>query len=432
MHLPRRISGDARRRAVPAFDAAAAGGGNRPQRARSQGHGRRRSGPDDALETSRRVDDDPEDAYFVCDEGKFINWDGVEWTSADAEYGLDLNRNFPGQWEPFEMFGMDAGSYPLSEPESRSVVDAFAEHPHIACGLTMHTYSGAVLTQPYREDSSLDEPDIELMELLAEQLAEGTGWDVYRSYPDFAYDEDQPIVGVWADTMTTVFGVPGYTIELWDPFEYWDVDVDDALDFSFDPDLDKVREMLDKLAEDDRVADWTSVDHPQLGDVEIGGLEYLRTIRNPPAEALAEECERAWTAVERTRRSLPSVETRLEVEPAGDRRYELQLILENTGFLPTSGISRGKALEPTPEIAASASLEGDGEVLDRTDREFDHLAGWGQLRTGPGRHPIYARLPKTSQRDHATWTVEGEGTVDIDWIAGRAGRGTVTVDLDDE
>ena len=67
----------------------------------------------------RRLDDRPEDAFFFCSEGTFIHWDGVAWVDAPREFGLDLNRNFPGSWAPFRMFGMDGGAYPLSEPESR-------------------------------------------------------------------------------------------------------------------------------------------------------------------------------------------------------------------------------------------------------------------------------------------------------------------------
>ena len=44
----------------------------------------------------RTLEDDPGDAYFFCAEGTFQNWDGVQWVNASLEFGLDLNRNFPG------------------------------------------------------------------------------------------------------------------------------------------------------------------------------------------------------------------------------------------------------------------------------------------------------------------------------------------------
>ena len=93
----------------------------------------------------RTLDDDPEEAYFFCTEGLFEHWDGVRWTNASLEFGLDLNRNFPGSWQPFSMFGMDGGAYPLSEPESRAVVDAVHARPNIAVALSNHTYTGGIM-----------------------------------------------------------------------------------------------------------------------------------------------------------------------------------------------------------------------------------------------------------------------------------------------
>ena len=69
--------------------------------------------------------------------------------------------------------------------------------------MTNHTYTGCVLTQPYREDTPLDTPDILLFERLAHQMVKGTDYRVFRTYPEFAYDLKKAVVGVWSDTMST-------------------------------------------------------------------------------------------------------------------------------------------------------------------------------------------------------------------------------------
>ena len=381
----------------------------------------------------RSIDDDPEDAYVLCSEGEFINWNGVEWTRASKEFGLDLNRNFPANWNPFEMFGMDGGDYPLSEPESRAVVDTFTDHPSIGCALTMHTYTGAILTQPYRPDSVLGDRDIDVMELLADEMAEDTDYQVLQVYPEFMYDEDNPVVGVWADTMTTVFGVPGYTVEFWDPLDYAGLEVEDPMDFIMDPDLETTREMLQVFAEeDDNVVDWETHDHPQLGEVEIGGLEYLRTIRNPPVDELEGECKKALKMAERARRALPRAEASVEVESVGDDTNKVRIVLENQGFLPTSGLHRGEDLSVTPEVSVQIETDDDLEIDGARQQELDHMVGWGDLRVGRGRHPVYADLSAEGHRSFAEWTIRGEGTVEIEWLAGRAGRGAELVELFDE
>jgi hypothetical protein len=391
--------------------------------------------PDEAWEPflrPRRLDDDPDEAYFLCDEGLFINWDGVEWTEAPAEFGLDLNRNFPAHWKPFSMFGMDSGSYPLSEPESRAVVDTFASHPHIGCALTMHTYMGCILTQPYRDDTPLGDGDIELMEMIADDLAEGTGYDVHRVHPDFMYEEGNPIPGVWADTMSTVFGVPGYTVELWDPFEHVGVELEDPASFFQDPDQETILAYLQGIAEDpSNVQSWQTVEHPQLGTVEVGGLEYLRTLRNPPVDELDGECETAWRMAERARRALPDVSADVRVTSNGENSHTVRVILENVGCLPTSGLKRGEEVAETPGVRLSLNPDDDLEVEGPLERNLDHMEGWGNLRTGSGRHPLYAGLSRRGHRVWSEWTVHGEGTLEIDWFAGRAGRGSEAVELAD-
>ncbi len=377
----------------------------------------------------RRIDDDPEEAYFLAAEGEFINWDGVKWVRAPRAYGVDLNRNFPGQWEPFAMFGMHAGRYSLSEPESRAVVDAFATHPHIGCALTMHTYTGCILTQPYRKDTPLSKLDIELMESVATDLARDTGYDVFRVYPDFSYDPDRPIVGVWADTIATVFGVPGYTVECWNPFPYADLEIEKPLEFLMRPDPERLCKLLKAFARDEEDhAEWEPFDHPQLGPVEIGGIEYMRTLRNPPVHLLAEECEKLFLMCDRARHSLPRVTARVEVEPVG-AAHRLRIILENQGFLSTSGLKHGEKVGAAPGV--SVALELDDELLcaHPTSVSLPHLEGWGELRVDHSRHNVYAGLSTGGHRQFAEWTLQGAGEVTLRWQAGRAGTGQITVEI---
>ncbi|MFT4980119.1 MAG: hypothetical protein ACI8S6_006031, partial [Myxococcota bacterium] len=111
----------------------------------------------DGLMRSRQITDDPDTAYIVCSEGLFLDWDGHRWRQAPLRFGQDLNRNFSGSWAPFGMFGMDAGSYALSEPESRAATDALAARTNIGAVVSNHTYTGALLTQPYRADTPLSD-----------------------------------------------------------------------------------------------------------------------------------------------------------------------------------------------------------------------------------------------------------------------------------
>lgn len=376
----------------------------------------------------RRLDDDPADAWFVCDEGLLLEWDGARWSSASLAHGLDLNRNFPVRWSPFSMFGMDGGAYPLSEPESRAVVDAFAARP-IGAGLTLHTYAGALLTQPYRPDSPLGGDDIELMERLGREIVEGTDYRALRVHPDFTYDDKNPIVGVWADTMADTFGVPGYTLELWDPFRFAGVENKKPAKFFGDPDPAVVRGLVAAFAALPGAAPpWQPFEHPQLGAVEIGGIDYLRTIRNPPPSLLPAECERGYRVADALRRALPRVEATLRLDPDGELT-RVTLVLENIGYLSTAGLRRGERLVATPAVSAHLTCHDDTALADGgAGRVLEHLDGWGSVR-GFGGHPIYPALAPRGHRAATTWWIRGNGRVEVAWHAGRGGRGRVSAKI---
>ncbi len=377
----------------------------------------------------RRLSDDPKDAYFLCPEGEFVQWDGVRWTSAERQYGLDLNRNFPESWRPFSMWGMDSGPYSLSEPESRSVMDAFAARPRIACALSCHTYTGCLLIPPARADDPLPEGDVRLLESLAQEAVEGTGYRVIRKYPDFVYDPNNPIAGCFDDTLTNVFGVAAYVLELWDPCAYAGIDNPKPAEFFQRPNPERLRKLFAAFANEPGTLPWQAFDHPQLGSVEIGGLDYYRTIRNPPERLLASECERAYQVAETLRRALPQVEAKVEVQPLGPL-HRVRLVLENLGFLPTTGLAHAVQLPRLPGGCASLGLDG-GLTLEggTVSVALDPLDGWGSLRVGAAANPIYAELPKRGQRAGCEWLVRGEGKARLNWDTGRGGAGGCQITL---
>lgn len=374
----------------------------------------------------RRIEDDPSEAYFVATEGRFVAWDGQRWTEAPLRYGHDLNRNFPAHWAPFSMFGMDSGAFALSEPESRAVVDAFAARPRIGAALTNHTWTGALLTQPYRADSPLEGADIELMEALGAQAVEGTGYRVMRVHPDFTYDASQPIVGVWADSIATVFGVPGYTLELWDPYAAAGAEIQDPAKFFRKPDPAVNRVLIRHFARvPGAMAPWRPFQHPQLGPVEIGGLDVQRTVRNPPENLLMAECERGYQVAERLRLALPRVEARATV-----REGLVELTLENLGALPTSALRRGEKIGAAPAVSASIELgEGLSLLAGASEQALGHLDGWGNALGPFVNSPLYPHLPARGHRATARWWVRGQGELRLRWSGGRGGAGELVVQV---
>ncbi|MFT5682163.1 MAG: hypothetical protein ACI8RZ_003081 [Myxococcota bacterium] len=378
----------------------------------------------------RTVDDDSADAFFVCTEGELIAWDGVKWIAASREFGLDLNRNFPVDWKPFSMFGMDSGDFPGSEPESQAILRAFADRPNIASAVTNHTYTGCLLAPPASDDSPLPDSDIAMMSRLAHDAVEGTDYKVYKVYPEFMYDPKKPTIGTWDDTMSCTFGVAGYTLELWDPYRWAGLTDVAPLDMFRNPDMKVIRAILDKCIAEGLYEPWTPFDHPQLGAVEIGGIDYMHTVRNPPTPLLPKECERGFAVADRVRRAVPSVSATLEVTALSKQITQVRLVLENLGALPTSGLAIGESLGVSPSVSASLVVADGTELLEGpAEKALHHLDGWLSGLSGFGRNPIYPSLAGRGHRAVVTWLVRGSGSVTVRWIAGRGGVGEASAEI---
>lgn len=375
------------------------------------------------LPRQRRLDDPPAKAFFLCPEGQLLRWDGVEYKAAPAQHGLDLNRNFPSNWSPFSQFGMDGGAFPTSEPESRAAVEAVAARPNVCAAVTNHTYTGAILVSPYRPDSPLDGADKETLFLLAREATQGTGYRVYKVYPEFIYEEGKTMPGVWADHLVSTVGIPAYTLELWDPYAHAGVEMTDPARAFARPDIDKIRATVAKFVADDPATwrPWTKVPHPQLGEVEVGGFRSTFTFRNPPPALLAAECERAFVVADRVRRALPRPRLRLELEQ-GAGQLVLSAVVENVGYLSTSATRHaariGVCREPWLELRLS---EGLHLVSGAPDVILPHLPGWGDAPQSFRRHPLHPTLPDVSPRRVVTWTLKGAGTATVSWRHPRTG-----------
>ena len=367
----------------------------------------------------RSLQDNPNDAFFLTQEGMFLEWDGTSWKQAPLKNGLDLNRNFPVQWNPFSMFGMDGGIYPLSERESRLATEALTNLPRVCAVLSNHTYTGALLTQPYHPDPVLCDGDIQLMQEFAEQAVVGTDYRVIKVHPDFAYDPKKRIIGVWADFVSSTLGIPGYTLELWNPFHWAGIDMSDPASFFGHPDPNIIQALMKKACSEG-FSEWTEFEHPQLGSVEIGGFQYLTTIRNPPEALLQAECEKGLCVANNMRAALPKIRVSYNIQKLSDELYTLSIILENQGFLSTVGTQRAFDLNLCPR--PSVQISPHSSPLH--SKHLPPLEGWGAgLYT---QNPIYPNLGTRSCREQCSWVVSS-GTYQIEWDCGRGGKGLLNI-----
>jgi hypothetical protein len=129
-------------------------------------------------------------------------------------------------------------------------------------------------------------------------------------------------------------------------------------------DLETLR-WLDENLPGEYFKPWTKFQHPQLGEVEIGGFNPKFFRQNPPPEILEE-----WVAKEARfnlllARSLPHVRVvSLESRPVREEPgcYEIVGVFTNDGFLPTA-LEMAKRVKIVRPDAAVLRLTGKGAEL---------------------------------------------------------------------
>lgn len=158
--------------------------------------------------------------------------------------------------------------------------------------------------------------------------------------------------------------------------------------------------------------DWSPFQHPELGDVEIGGfLPYATT--NPPAEQLPELGEKHGEFLVELAGMLPRVRIAdTEVTAHGGGIFTVTVEVENTGFLPTS-------------LQHGARSRSVGPTFVQIQVDDDAILSGADKTTSVGT------LAGSGSRREITWVIRGRegGQLEIKLHSQKSGRDTATVTL---
>ncbi len=324
----------------------------------------------------------------------------------DGVGGLDINRNWPGQWQQ-EYIQSGSGRYPLSEPETRAVVDFLFAHPNVT-GLINHHMAGNFVYRPPTA-KHFDPVTGEEIPMSTQDLAVFTFFG--NKYSELINDQE----------VTPVFGRSG-------PPRYgaiWGVMIGWAYDhygvFSWVPEMGSFAPFADydddgEATEMERLrwndtemngevfVDWTPYDHPQLGQVEIGGFlrktydedrgQYNNVMCTPGPvfeEFLQEHTDWNLWMVSMSPYVQVTEVTADEVE-SGFMRITAKV--QNQGYLPTNVTEQAIRNRTAKTVKVTISLEGAELVFGDETQDVGHLEGnrsesvtveWMIRRTGRGR-----------------------------------------------
>jgi len=340
--------------------------------------------------------------YRVYTEGIDNDLDGE--FNEDGIGGLDLNRNYPENWRPeprLDLTGRGwtqsgAGEYPLSESETRSVVTFLLQHPNIAIGQSLDTKGPMILHAPStsRSEESIPEEDLKLFRYFDEQGRRITGYpivgDIYWDIPnrmkevfdglkDFR-EEGKPLFGQHVEFGYFQFGALWYGDEIWNAGKVVDYNGDGV----FSP--LEVLKWSDEALGGKGFKAWRKFDHPQLGEVEIGGYNPKFFWQNPPPEFLE-----PWARNEAMfnlflAKSLPQVRIlSAEAKPLPPKgRFEIRAVFANVGFLPTA-LEMAKKVKIVRPDSARIRLPKEGmRLIGGTD-----TVELGYLKSGENKQVLW-------------------------------------------
>ncbi len=370
--------------------------------------------------------------YFrLLPEGRLLNYDGTTIKVLSPKEGLDLNRNFPMEWRQ-ESEQKGAGPYPVSEPEVRTVVDFIIAHKNIGSGIAFHT-AGGVLLRPYasQSDDAFPPEDLWTYQKLGEKGTEITGYPNISIFHDFKYHPKQIISGGF-DWTYDHLGIFMWGVEVWalireagiEKYKY----IDWFREHPVDDDL-KIIQWLKSVDDGKGIVEWYPYDHPELGQVEIGGIDYFRAWANPPPECLEKEVGKfpkwiIWQAL-----ISPKLELRdKSLERINNDTYKVRIVLENSGWLPTYVTKKALEKRIVRGIVCDIKLpEGASLVSGLSREEIGELEGRAYKSALPSGDE-----EATHDRRKVEWVIHSPngGEVTITVVHERAGTVRTTLNLE--
>jgi len=386
-----------------------------------------------------RMPEDEGPFFRVYPEGHIENFSGGHIPSANymADTQTDYNRNFPHQWSA-EHEQMGAGEFPGSEPETRAILEFHAAHPNIYAWINYHTFGGCFLRPSGDEpDSKMDQQDLAVFKQVEVWAKEFTGYPMVSGYHDFQYEPGVPSRGVITGYAYHQRGALSYCVELWDIFTQAGMAQEPKRKMFVDLYTQLTREDLRKLAKWDAEKNqsrvfrpWRKFNHPQIGEVELGGIDLRVGVSNPSYEQLNEVCQQHSATTLRVASLLPQLHVTVTAqEKLAEGLTRIDLTISNAGYLGTHGINSAKKLAHVEPLRLT--VEGEGVSLAAPGdavTQVGHLEGWGR---GPyGGFQIFAPWTRGNANERkVSLVVKGTGKMKVRVGSARVGMQVVNVEI---
>jgi murein tripeptide amidase MpaA len=361
--------------------------------------------------------------YRLLPEGYVDAFDGAEIPIPRPMDG-NLNRNYPYRWGPEnEQYG--AGEYPLSEPEILAVTQFILAHQNIVGALNYHTNAGAILLPFETGEGGMPFEDQAVFRRLGDMGAETTGYGLIADEKDFNLPNVPRRLGTSGGLLYVQLGVLAVVTELWDVYTESGIQKDwffPIRPLSEEESL-KLLKWSDEQLDGEGYVDWTPFEHPQLGEVEIGGWRRLFMFRNPPGRRLKEMCHKNALFTLRHALMAPRLHVLdVTITPLANDLFRVEAVIENLGYLPTHVTRQAINAEAVSPVVAELRLEEGVElVAGKGQVELGHLAGRSERAMNYSRFIDWHACARKAE-----WVVrlrDGDlADIEVQAISQRAGR----------
>ena len=383
----------------------------------------KRSAQDPRLMIPREPHDRSGTFYKLTWEGLIEGYNGVEIKGAPNRWGLDLNRNWPANWEP-HVRQAGSGPYPLSEPETRAVADYLLSLPNLVGAQSYHTTTGVILRPSTQTtDTKMNAKDLAAFRAIGAVGEQMTGYPCVSIFDGFS--KGTPIKGGFIDWCYEHLGLMVFSTELWDALARSGSERV-TLKASMEEAGVGLLRWNDRELAGEGFVDWLPFEHPQLGPVELGGWKTMFTLKNPPPQMLHQEVHKNMRFTLAHADASPRLAvTDTQITSLGEDVWQISAVVRNTGYLPTSGTEQARQMGQAKPVTVELLLPEGAAVLQGPARqEVGHLEGW--VNTG---YYVFAAPDPFRKERRVEWVVSAASELAGQIVASSPKAGITRVQL---
>jgi hypothetical protein len=354
-----------------------------------------------------------------------IDNDGDGRMNEDPPGGYDPNRNYGADWQPNYIQG-GSMDYPFRLPESRATEDFLAAHPNIA-GMQSYHNSGGMILRPPGSAWYGDFPrsDIQVYDEIGENGERILPWYNYLIIWQGLYT----VHGGSIDWTSDGHGIVSFSNELWNGGKYYQSPLlTEQQDENPRSNIygQRSRYFFDDFLEfGENYHDWEPFDHPEYGEVEMGGWGKFFGRINPRFMSLeAFHRNMAFTLYHADEMPIMAMgESR--VESMGDGLYKVQVDIKNERLIPSITARGMNNRVVRPDLL---TVEGGVEIL---------AAGWVPDRNRPGKTQMIEQedlnriMIRSGHPGRTTKTIEylvrGTGNMEVTYSSVKGGTVSTSV-----